>query len=271
MDSPKIFRQWNLKTYKDMFDFFDGQRSRLKCGKNEIVLDIGCGPGDLTSKLVPSYFPPGTRLIGSDISQEMVTYAQVNYSNEMITFKQLDIGSDNIWNRWEKESVNKIISIYVLHWVPNLRQAMVNMYSLLKENGAMFLLLPSQIPFMTILGKIGENEEFMQYTKGAKYFHIHSTDYKVLIEDYTKMLKDIGFREVDVINKEKCFHYSCYEALYDAVRSLDPYLKDIPENLRERYSEVIQNIAYNDKGVTLEPESGFVRIDYRLTYIYARK
>jgi juvenile hormone acid methyltransferase len=85
------------------------------------VLDVGCGSGDVTHDvLLPSLRCP-SRLVGVDVSPEMIEFAKANYKSDSMQFRCMDIGAvDNIRNIFPR-GFDKIYSSFCLHWVKDQR------------------------------------------------------------------------------------------------------------------------------------------------------
>lgn len=84
------------------------------------LLDIGCGPGDVLYDLVLPKIPINTKVIGVDISKDMIKYANENYGNENLSFYKMDIEDTNV-SPLQANSFNLITSFYCLHWIQNQR------------------------------------------------------------------------------------------------------------------------------------------------------
>ena len=88
---------------------------------NDSLLDIGCGSGDVTIDYILPLMPINfQRLIGVDISEQMIKYACDNFKHPDIKFYKADIGNDievKILN--QINNFDHITSFYCLHWVQN--------------------------------------------------------------------------------------------------------------------------------------------------------
>jgi trans-aconitate 2-methyltransferase len=74
------------------------------------VVDLGCGPGDITAELARRW--PGARVTGIDSSQAMIDSAQ-RLTGESLRFRVGDIGS------WEPDADTDVVfSNAALQWVP---------------------------------------------------------------------------------------------------------------------------------------------------------
>jgi trans-aconitate 2-methyltransferase len=84
--------------------------SRIGAQDPANVVDLGCGPGDITAELARRW--PGARVTGIDSSEAMIDSAQ-RLTGESLRFRVGDIGS------WEPDADTDVIfSNAALQWVP---------------------------------------------------------------------------------------------------------------------------------------------------------
>lgn len=118
MNKPHLYTKTNSlpkeANKKTLDEFF---RKMTWNGHNERVADIGCGPGDVTSDILYSYFPPNIeKLVGFDISTEMVEYARLHNRNPKISYELLDIETEELPEKF-KGYFDHVFSFICLHWV----------------------------------------------------------------------------------------------------------------------------------------------------------
>jgi len=59
------------------------------------VLDLGCGPGRVTTKvLLPRLSADFSLLVGADLSADIVQYATKNYTHSKLRITQFDLAKD---------------------------------------------------------------------------------------------------------------------------------------------------------------------------------
>ena len=81
------------------------------------VLDLGCGSGDLTARLVPLVAPG--RVVGVDVSPSQVAWARMHHPGaEFMAGRAQDVGT-----LFEAGSFDVVVSVATLHWVPAAEQA----------------------------------------------------------------------------------------------------------------------------------------------------
>lgn len=87
--------------------------------RDENILDIGCGDGEVTVELLFPLLPKKiAKLVGFDISENMIEHANKSYQNPKISFMKIDIESSQIPIEME-EQFHHAFSFYCLHWVQN--------------------------------------------------------------------------------------------------------------------------------------------------------
>jgi SAM-dependent methyltransferase len=89
----------------------------------ERVLDMGCGPGIVTTEaLLPRLPEDFSVLVGADLSADMVQYASENYTHPKLRFTQFDLLKDlGFTSQLLPSDFDKIFSFFCLHWVPDHR------------------------------------------------------------------------------------------------------------------------------------------------------
>ncbi len=76
------------------------------------VLDLGCGSGDFTARLVPLVAPG--RVVGVDVSPSQVAHARTHHPGpEFVAGRAQDVGA-----LFAPGSFDAVVSVATLHWVP---------------------------------------------------------------------------------------------------------------------------------------------------------
>src|SRR5450759_2085383 len=110
---------WNPEQYEKFSDHrrrpFADLTSRVGAGSPEIVVDLGCGSGTHTLELSRRW--PRARIIGVDLSAEMLDQARRSDSGDLVEWVLADVES------WDPASlgapIDVIISNSLLQWVPS--------------------------------------------------------------------------------------------------------------------------------------------------------
>jgi ubiquinone/menaquinone biosynthesis C-methylase UbiE len=112
-------------------------RQLKKCRPQDLIADIGCGPGYLASAISGSF--PGLRVIGIDYSSEMVHLAKRNSSrwnqNSGVFFQKADV----ISLPFESNSLDFAVSTLSLHHWPAANQALHELHRVLQPGGQILI------------------------------------------------------------------------------------------------------------------------------------
>ena len=87
------------------------------------MLDLGCGPGSVTTQVLMPRLPADFGLlVGADLSADMIQYASKTYTHSKLRFTQFDLAKDiENTSQLQPSSFDKIFSFYCLHWLSDHR------------------------------------------------------------------------------------------------------------------------------------------------------
>jgi len=130
-------QEWDVDLYQTqhsfVFDYGTSLVDLLDPQPGEVIVDVGCGLGQLTSQIANR----GSKAIGFDANSNMVERARQLYPT--VEFFQADVASDFIikWNNNERSEilVDAIFSNAALHWVKNADLAVASMAQILRPGG----------------------------------------------------------------------------------------------------------------------------------------
>jgi trans-aconitate 2-methyltransferase len=157
---------------------------------NGLVVDLGCGTGELT---VTAHERLGARqTVGIDSSPAMLARA-ARLGAAGISFAEGDIASFA-----SAEPLDAIISNAALHWVPDHPTVLARWTAALGERGQLAVQVPANLdhPAHVIAGEVAEEEPFLSAFGGNPP---PDTVRSVLNpEDYAVILDELGFAEQHV-------------------------------------------------------------------------
>ena len=255
METKKNIWKVNLYNQKHAFVYEYGQEliQFLDPKEDEIILDLGCGSGQLTNEIGKS----GARMIGMDSSNEMVSEAKNNYPN--LQFFVKDAASFQF-----DRPFDAIFSNAVLHWVKNKENAIISMYKNLKHGGRIVL----------EFGGKGNVETIIESVKNSLFKRGHITNatlenwYFPSISEYTFLLENNGF-EVN------------FALLYDRPTELTDRQNGIKDWIKMFGSAYFVDIPLEEKNIILEEIQNDLRekcfidgkwyADYKRIRVMARK
>ncbi|MCI9143625.1 MAG: methyltransferase domain-containing protein [Lachnospiraceae bacterium] len=150
--------EWNSEQYLK----FQNQRTqpaidlakRIEINNPKNILDVGCGPGNST-KVLKNVFP-NAHILGIDSSENMIKKAREVYSD--IAFKVMDITSEN----QDLENFDIIFSNACLQWIPNHRDFIPRLFSMLSKGGVLAVQIPMnfQEKLFTIMNETVKDDKW---------------------------------------------------------------------------------------------------------------
>jgi trans-aconitate 2-methyltransferase len=129
---------WDPRTYLEFADErsrpFVDLLSRVQPADPKLVVDLGCGPGQLTASLADRW--PAAQIVGLDSSPEMIKQA-MKFAGPRVSFLVQDLRA------WQPETpVDVIISNATLQWVPGHRELLPLLISALSPKGWLAFQVP---------------------------------------------------------------------------------------------------------------------------------
>lgn len=119
---------WNPQGYENrhayVFKFGEDLLGLLAAQPGERILDLGCGTGQLSAAIAEA----GARVIGLDLSEEMLSQARANYP-------AIEFIHGNASNFMLAEPVDAIFSNAALHWVKDAEGVGTSLARALKPGG----------------------------------------------------------------------------------------------------------------------------------------
>jgi trans-aconitate methyltransferase len=172
-------QNWNPELYEARHSFVwqlgQGILELLQPGKNERILDLGCGTGQLTHQIGES----GAQVTGIDSSPDMIGQARQNYP--AIKFVLGDAAAMQFIAEFDA-----IFSNAALHWMLNPAAVANAMFRALKPGGRL-------IAEMGGKGNIGHIEEALDTVLYRRGQAPPSKNYFPSVGQYSSVLETAGF------------------------------------------------------------------------------
>ncbi|KYN35469.1 Putative methyltransferase 235L [Trachymyrmex septentrionalis] len=210
MENPKIYREFDkvqkIRISSIIEEFGeDLMNIRGKC------MDIGCGPGDITKDFLLPSLDSNAQIIGTDISESMIKYANETFSDKkQLQFEILDIEIKNLPKKYISE-FDHIFSFQTLQWCKNIRQAFKNIYQMLKPNASMLVYIIASHDFFEVLKLLEQDSRFAQYIPNSMKNISPYQDSKNARKELRELLQSIGFT---------VHHCSLREVIYSDEKSM---------------------------------------------------
>lgn len=181
---PSRYVQFSENRNRPFFDL----TGRVTAEAPRMVVDLGCGPGNLTRSLAERW--PGATVLGLDASAEMVATAAKQQHAPNLSFSQLDATD------WMPEpGTDVVVSNAMLQWIPEHRELIPHWLEAL-EPGAWFA---AQVPgnfgsaSHTIMRTLADSPRWAPQLAGV----LRHEDAVGEPGEYLSLLLDAGF-EADI-------------------------------------------------------------------------
>ena len=134
---PELMKEKEQVISYDEADFSEGEfnlinqinhyllRNNISLSKKDLIVDLGCGPGNISEKLATKW--PNTEVVGIDGSKEMILRAEYNkeISNNQKNLKNLryicsDIKDIKSTNFLLKKKISLLVSNSLIHHITHL-------------------------------------------------------------------------------------------------------------------------------------------------------
>ena len=225
---------------------------------NEIVLDAGCGSGRLT-KIISTKLPKG-KVFAVDLDSSMIKLA-----NERLgKISNVKFIQSNICDIELQDKIDVVFSNAVLHWISNHRKVFGHFWQILKPNGQLSIQcggygnLTKTLP---VFNKVRKSLEFCNYFCNRKGESIWNEPwYFAKAEDTEKILKEIGFKNIEVFLENKVAKFHDKEDYFIFIKTivLRPYLEYLSnDKLKNMFA----------KAVVHEIETNFKELQWKLDYV----
>jgi trans-aconitate 2-methyltransferase len=155
---------WSPSTYLQFADErgrpFVDLLARVGAEDPEVVVDLGCGPGQLTATLARRW--PEARVQGLDSSPEMIARAQ-EHTGRRLSFAVADLRT------WQPaEPVDVLVSNATLQWVPGHRALLPQLVAAVRPGGWLAFQVPGNFgePSHRLLHELAADPRFAAATQG---------------------------------------------------------------------------------------------------------
>jgi trans-aconitate 2-methyltransferase len=142
--------------------------ARVGAERPERVVDLGCGPGNLTALLSARW--PGADVLGIDSSAEMVDRARAS-DIEGVRFEVGDVRS---WR--PAEPVDVLIANATYQWVPGHLELLPHLVEQVADDGWFAFQVPGNHgePSHVLLHELAKDPRFSRHTEGVARPHSHN-------------------------------------------------------------------------------------------------
>jgi len=183
-----------LRTFALTYNYNQWIFNKLKPFIGKIILEVGCGIGNLTK-----YFTQYKKLTCIDNCLEFIKHMQIDFPQ--VEFYNYDITDTEVL-KIKKNGFDTIICVNVLEHIKDDIQALKNMHNLLQSNGKLLLFVPALgMLYGSIDKKLGH---FRRYSKSELIEKITKTRFVIEKIEYNNFLGLFGwFINSRIFKKER--------------------------------------------------------------------
>ena len=200
----------------------------LKLKPSAEVLDVGCGDGSYTTRIVKNV-PKGT-VLGIDRSANMLRLAQkkmTDYPN--FSVQQADVLAMNF-----DEQFDAVVSFWCLQWCPDHAKAYKKIYDSLKEGGTVFTVIPTgDDPLMTSYYTVKASGQFPSLDN-----FIPPIDYKQVAE-LPHILKTLPFKKMEITTPKQSILLPSLDVFRRFVNGLAFFYDQVPDEEIDAINEAL--------------------------------
>ncbi len=232
--------EWNALKYSQQSSLQEAmaeeQLGHLEFKGGEHILDVGCGDGKITAKVV-ARLPRGSAL-GVDPSHQMIAFASGHFDpagHPNLHFKVADVRSMTYRNQFDL-----VISFNALHWVPEQEKALRAILQALKPGGSALLRFVPE-------GDRKSLEDVIEDTRRSKTWTEYFADYRKPYAhyppaEYRVMAERAGFRVVRIELMDRAWDFKTREAFAGFCQvTFVEWTRLIPESRRATFIEDVLN------------------------------
>lgn len=117
MNNAELYQGNNSLQKRDAIECLEEFADKIKWKKiGDRIIDVGCGDGSVTVNLLREYVPENfEKLLGCDVSEKMVAFANRHHRDERTDFSILDI--ERKLPKDMRNAFDHVFSFYTLHWI----------------------------------------------------------------------------------------------------------------------------------------------------------
>ena len=213
--------------------------ARVDAADPATVVDLGCGPGNLTALLVERW--PGARVVGLDSSAEMIEKARA--TTPAVDFRVADL------REWATgaDRVDVLVSNATMQWVPGHLELLPDLVARVNPGGWLAFQVPGNFdePSHTIRAELAAQAPYAAHTTGVEVPGSHDPAV------YLTALRGLGC-EVDAWETTYLHVLEGEDPVFTWVSGTGarPTLQALPDDLRGRFEEEFKRrlrAAYPDR------------------------
>lgn len=159
---------WDPAKYVEFGDFrnrpFFELMNRVVSSEAESIVDLGCGPGNLTATLAQRW--PSAQVVGIDSSAEMIATAN-KQKDPALTNLSFEVADINLWT--PPEDLDVLVSNAALQWVPAHRDLLRGWLAALRAGSWIAVQVPNNFTAAShvLMRELAESQRWGEKLEGV--------------------------------------------------------------------------------------------------------
>ncbi|GFS56812.1 methyltransf_25 domain-containing protein [Trichonephila inaurata madagascariensis] len=162
----------------------------------ELLMDVGCGSGERSTKYITFLYPRATEIIAIDPRKELIAEAKKFNQYPKVDYVVADISDWDSLEMW-KGKVSHMVSLRYLNFVLDQRIAFDNMFHLLKTDGEVVLLFPTGAEVYQYIQNVTQKPKWRPYFIDTILVP-EAIERRWDREMYELLLEEVGFTVIEV-------------------------------------------------------------------------
>ncbi|GFW79825.1 methyltransf_25 domain-containing protein [Trichonephila clavipes] len=144
--------------------------------QEEVVMDVGCGPGRITSEFILPIFPKLKKIVAIDAVSSMIKLARSMNPHPKIEYAVTNFEDRSVMDLWKRQ-ITKLVCIQCFNRMADQKEAFRKIYELLPPQGEaafVFLLHNGYYDALPILAKDPKWSSFLpEWSHSGHFFHLY--------------------------------------------------------------------------------------------------
>ncbi|KAK4873152.1 hypothetical protein RN001_015181 [Aquatica leii] len=232
--------------------------------KESAIIDIGSGPGNVIHDvLIPHFKSPVRKVVGIDVSEEMVKFANATYGNEKFNFEVWNI--ENVVPKRYISFFDYVFSFSTFHWIKDQRKLFLNINRIMKPNAQMLFSFVAQTNLFDIYQSVWRRPEYAPYIDDFYAGQSCFQKSKEPLKEFQTIIENAGFK-IEMIKME--VNTAKNKSLVDFKEfliSLSPYYHKMPDHLKENF--MLHHLEQVQRDTKVEsPNNYYMKFNYIIAY-----
>ncbi|XP_045528884.1 juvenile hormone acid O-methyltransferase-like isoform X3 [Pieris brassicae] len=252
MLNVKLYNKSNGLQKTNAVKYLEEYKNIINWKMDSTILDIGCGDGGLTSKIFKEIIPNCKTMIGCDISEDMIRFANEHYASERINFTTLNIEGelpDQL-----RERFHHVISFFALNWCHRQETAFQNIYDILRDQGSCFAIIAERVSLFDAYRNLAKVEKWKPWLIDVERYISPYHDSQDSRKEMEHLLGKVGFTVTKLEHKILVHDFENQENLKE-LRSKTYPISLITKEVVSRLSEEKNHYSMHT-GPLLKPKNG---------------